>query len=197
WYVDPQGPSVKGGPPLSPKEIDMVITWASGGTPQGDLTKKPAPVVARAQWRSGTPDLKLDMESEHTLPAGTSEETFHFALATNVTETKWVKATDLLPGTPSIVRDALIAIDNGPTLAMWVPGTDPVVAPSGAAFKLSPGAKLHVQIHYKKSWQDEQNAKSDKSSVGLYFTDPPASGRELPGVDITGPPSDSPQPGAS
>jgi hypothetical protein len=39
------------------------------------------------------------------------------------------------------------------------------------------GAKL-LQIHYKKPIQ-EQDTLSDRSRIGLYFTDPPASGREL------------------
>ena len=49
WYVDPAGPAVKGGHTISSREIDMLITWASGGTPEGELAKRPAPVeIGRA-----------------------------------------------------------------------------------------------------------------------------------------------------
>ncbi|PYR86742.1 MAG: hypothetical protein DMG18_01860, partial [Acidobacteria bacterium] len=34
-------------------------------------------------------------------------------------------------------------------------------------------------VHYKKHFDQEQNAVSDKSTIGLYFTDPPPSGGEL------------------
>jgi hypothetical protein len=81
-----------------------------------------------------------------------------------------------------MVRDATINVENGPTLALWQPGSDPLSAPSGAAFRIAPGATLHLQIHYKKPYSQEQNALSDKSSIGIYFTDPPASGRELQSV---------------
>jgi len=60
-----------------------------------------------------------------------------------------------------------------------------MVAPSGAAFQLPAGAKIHLQIHYKKHFDQEQNALSDKSTVGLYFTDPPPSGHELQAFAIS------------
>ena len=58
---------------------------------------------------------------------------------------------------------------------------------SGAAFKLAPGAKLHLKIDYKKSWQDEQKTLADKSTIGLYFTEAPLSGKSLESVTIDAP----------
>jgi hypothetical protein len=119
------------------------------------------------------------MDAEHTVAPNAMEEVCDFSLPANVTDTKWVKAADLMPGTASIVRDAVISIENGPVLALWEPGSDTTAAPSGAAFRLAPGSKIHLQIHYKKHFDQEQNAVSDRSTIGLYFTDPPPSGREL------------------
>ena len=65
---------------------------------------------------------------------------------------------DLLPGTPTMVRRATIGLENGQVLAAWQPGDDAPAAPGGTAFKLDAGAKLHLQIRYKKPWQDEQKA---------------------------------------
>jgi hypothetical protein len=188
WYADPMGPAVKGGHSLTPRELDILVTWATGGTPQGDLDKKPAAVPARPQWQSGAPDLAIKMDAAHTVPAGTMEENCEFELPTGLTETKWVKAVDLLPGVTSMVRDAVVTIENGPVLAAWVPGHEAIAAPSGAAFKLPAGAKLRLQIHYKKNWQDEQNAKTDRTTIGLYFTDEPISGRSIEAlvVDVPG-----------
>jgi len=55
-----------------------------------------------------------------------------------VTDTKWVKAADLMPGTASIVRDAIISIENGPVLALWEPGSETMATPSDAVFRLAP-----------------------------------------------------------
>jgi hypothetical protein len=184
WYVDPQSPTVRGGYPISAKELDMLITWASGGTPQGDLQKKLPVIASHPQWKSGPPDLKIEMESAHTLAANQAEETIDLVLPTALPDTKWVKTADLLPGTPSMVRNAAISVENGPLLDVWVPGNDAMAAPNGTAFKLPAGAKLHLQIHYKKAWQDEGNAVSDRSTIGLYFTEPPAMGREIQSFSV-------------
>ena len=45
WYPDMLGPAVKAGHPLPTRELDVLVTWAVGGTPQGDLAKDPAAVA--------------------------------------------------------------------------------------------------------------------------------------------------------
>ena len=191
WYVDPKGPAIKGGYALTPAESDKLITWATGGNPQGDADKKPAPVTHQARWSAGAPDLALQMEAEYTMPAATTEETKQFVISTGLGEARWLKAVDLLPGTASIVRNAVVSIENGPVLAVWVPGDDLIAAPSGAAFRLPAGAKLLLQVHYEKKWQNEGKAITDRSTVGLYFTDAPVSGREIQSIAIAGPVSEA------
>jgi hypothetical protein len=185
WYPDLTGPAVKAGHHLPTRELDVLVTWAVGGTPLGEIGKDPAPFVPVVGWPAGEPDVKIPMPTEHTLPAGTMEDTKEFVLPTGFTEATWIKAADLMPGLPSMVRDAVIAVENGPVLAAWVPGDDATPAPSGAAFRVAAGAKLTLRIHYKKHWQDEQESRSDKSVVGLYLTDAPVSGRELQSVAVT------------
>ena len=171
WYVDAESALVRssGGRPLTAHEIDTVITWATGGAPEGAPATQPEPDPAVGGWRMGAPDLVIRMDAEHTLPPASSEEVREFRLSTGLRETRWVKAADLLPGTPSMVRDATIAVENGAVLAEWVPGDEAVGAPAGTAFRLPAGAHLHLQIHYKKSWRDERIATSDRSAIGLYL----------------------------
>jgi hypothetical protein len=179
WPVDPTSPQVKGGDPISSHDLDVMVVWASGGTPESYSDAKLQQVTFNPQWKLGPPDLKLSMDVQHTLAPGALEDVSDFSLAPNLTDTKWIKAADLTPGTASIVRDAIISIENGPVLALWQPGGDTIAAPSGAAFRLAPGSKIHLQIHYKKHFDQEQNAVSDRSTIGFYFTDPPPSGHEL------------------
>jgi hypothetical protein len=179
WYVDSRGPAVKGGFALTPAQSDKLLTWATGGTPEGDPEKKPGAASYQARWTGGSPDLKLAMESEYTMPASDTKETKEFVLSTGLKEQRWVRAVDLLPGAPEIVRNASISLENGAVLAVWVPGDNLVSAPAGTAFRLPASAKLRLQIHYKKQWQNEGKVIKDRSTVGLYFTTPPASGREI------------------
>jgi len=188
WPVDPAGPAIKGGYPISARDIDRIVEWAAGGAPEGADAKLPA-VKFNSQWKLGQPDLKISMETAQTLAPGAIEQTSDFSFPVPVSEVKWLKAADLMPGTASIVRDAVISIENGPVLALWQPGGNSMAAPSGAAFKLPPGAKIHLQIHYKKHFDQEQSAVSDKSTIGLYFTDAPLSGRELQSFAVDPPQS--------
>ena len=178
WYVDPIGPSMTGEHSISARELDVILTWATGGTPEGDVDKKPAPASSAARWTAGEPDLKLEMERDYTVAADALEETREFSLQAPAGAPLWVKGADLLPGTPAMVRDALITVEQGPTLAVWVPGGD-AVAPNGTAFKLPGGATIRLRIHYKKPWQQERVAMSDRSTVGLYFATPPLSGHGI------------------
>ena len=172
WYVDPKGPAVKGGYGMTAAQSDKLLTWTTGGSPEGDPAKKPGKVTYQSRWRGGAPDLKLQMDSEYTMPAGETETMKEFVIPTGLPEPRWLKAVDLMPGEPQIVRNATLSLDNGTVLAVWVPGDNFVPAPTGTAFRLPARANLRLQIHYKKQWQNESKTMKDRSTVGLYFAVP-------------------------
>lgn len=191
WYADPTGPPVRNHQGLTAQELDKIITWIIGGTPHGDPSKTPPPVQAPTGWSLGAPDLELPMPQPFAVAAGVMQASTDVVIPTGLTEEKWVKAADLLPGVPTMVRRALVSVEGGPLLALWEPGDEAIAAPSGAAFKLPAGSKLHLKIDYKKSWQDEQRSVEDRSKIGLYFTDAPLSGKSIQSVSISAPASGS------
>jgi hypothetical protein len=187
WHAQDGVLRFKNAPAVTAAEIDKILTWATGGNPEGDLQKVPASVTVQRDWPLGQPDLVLAISPEVTLAADTSETTREFTVATGTTESRWIRAVDLLPGTPSIVRDAIISVksntaadaapsDTAPdrVLAMWVPGEDPIAAANGDAFRLPAGAELIVRVHYRKTYQYETKPMTDRSAVGLYFARDPA-----------------------
>src|SRR5215467_8959147 len=89
WYVDPAGPSVRGEHPITAREIDTIVTWAIGGTPEGSVAKRPGPSVAPVGWRGGTPDVVLPIEPAYTLAADVQEGTREFSLNTGLREPRW------------------------------------------------------------------------------------------------------------
>jgi hypothetical protein len=196
WYVDPRGPAVKGGHTIPTRELDILLNWVAGGTPRANektfTLSAPAGATSPSyegpprQWTHGPPDLQLEMDAEHALGPGTLEDQQRFTLSTSLAHSRWLKAVDLLPGARSMVRDAIVSLEGGQMLAAWAPGYQAIAAPSGAAFLLPAGAKLTLAIHYKKNWQDEQETKADRSTVGLYFTDAPLSGRGIQTLVIDG-----------
>jgi hypothetical protein len=197
WQADEGFGELKRAHTLTPKELDVIMTWASGGNPRGSLDQKLPEVTLKNDWTMGAPDLALKMPAEFTVAADKMEDTTEVSLATGTTEARWVRAVDLLPGTPSIVRSAVIVVKGAaastsstPTpehvLAHWVPGQDAEAVDNGVAFRLPAGATIVARIHYKKTWQFEGKPLSDRSTVGVYFAKN-GDARELLRVPITSP----------
>jgi hypothetical protein len=197
WNAEEGYGEIKRAHTLSPKELDVILTWATGGNPRGALDQKLPTVELKNDWKMGTPDLALKMPAEFTLAADKMEDTQEFTLPTGTAEARWIRAVDLLPGTPSIVRSATIFVKGGgartaatapapeQVLALWLPGQD-LAANDGVAFRLPQGAEIGVRIHYKKTWQFEGKAVTDRSAIGLYFTQS-ASPQELLSLPIDSP----------
>jgi hypothetical protein len=200
WHADDGFGALKSAHTLSPKELDVLLTWATGGNPRGMLDQKLPAVTLKNDWTRGAPDLALRMPAEFTLAADKMEDTYEFTLATGTAEARWVRAVDLLPGTPSIVRSAIVFVKpdaahdearaSAPApervLARWLPGQDSEPIDAGAAFRLPAGAELGVRIHYKKTWQFEGKPLADRSTVGVYFA-PAKEARELLMLPIDSP----------
>jgi hypothetical protein len=173
-------------PSIAASDIDKILTWASGGTPEykpTDPTAAPPPFANPHAWRLGPPDLVVQPAYEFTVPANAAEVTQEFTLHTGLAEEKWVKAVDVLPGTPAVVRHAIVEVRSSSpeggrlpierTLAVWAPGDIPVEAESGSAFRLPAGADLTLRVHYKKTYKYDGQPLTDRTAVGLYFAAPP------------------------
>ena len=180
WGVDAASTRFHNAQTLTAREMNVLLTWATGGTPFGDPEKTPQPVSYQRRWPLGTPDLELPLPNEFALAGNKQEDSAEFVVPTGFTERKWLRAVDLLPGTPAIVRSATVqlrgqapvpaqAAGSEPILALWLPGDDPVPPAGTAAFEVPPGSELVVRIRYRKTWQYERQEMRDRSVVGLYF----------------------------
>src|SRR5439155_21256560 len=103
WPIDPTSPPVKGAHPIRSRDLDMIVVWASGGTPEGNPDAKLPAVTAKSEWELGPPDVRIPINVEQTLAAGSLEKTADLLLPTNLTDARWVKAADLMPGDAAIV----------------------------------------------------------------------------------------------
>jgi mono/diheme cytochrome c family protein len=189
WYGDPGVAPLRDVHRLSPRDLDVVLTWVTGGTPPG-LPMKTAPATARRSWPKGRPDLVLQMPAPVTLASNKSEDTQEFVLRDDNDRDRMVAVADLLPGNPSIVHDAIIfsrrpgAAEPAAVFNVWLPGSAPAAPAAGFAVPWHAHDQLVVRIHYKKNWKLENKPASDRSAVGLYLTKSTA--REIHGVDISG-----------
>jgi hypothetical protein len=184
WRVESAPARFRNLAPFTAREINVLMTWASGGTPAGQPASdqpvkadlKVGPYVA--QWTLGEPDMAVPLRPVSLASdAQVHSEEFHVSIPARP-----LRAVDLLPGTAAIVRRATISIraatDALPAgitperlVGLWLPGDHAVALDPGMAFQVPAGAELIVRVEYRKTWQYERQAMSDQSTVGLYFAD--------------------------
>jgi hypothetical protein len=186
WFADIGNAELKNSHRLSPRELDIILTWASGGTPEGP-SRRLTPTTNKNDWKMGKPSLVLPLPAAITLDAGKSEDTREIVLAAASTADRWVKAVDFLPGAPAVVRDALIYTKSpsGTTtiLGVWFPAEEPIAVPAGSAYRWPAGSDLVLRIHYRKTWTYDGKPITDRSTVGVYLADrPPA--REVRSIEV-------------
>ena len=181
WRIDSAAERFRNVRPLTGRELNVLLTWASGGTPAGDPANAHTPLADEHRWPLGAPDLVLPMPSGATLAADVQEQVTEFVVRPPA-DRRFIRAADLLPGTPSIVRSATVFVrppaavsGSGAAaerlIALWLPGDHPVPLEAGAGFDLPAGSELVVRIRYRKTWEYENRVMSDRSNLGLYFAE--------------------------
>ena len=129
---EPPKPWHAGAYTLTAREFDMILVWANGGTPRGDAAKAPPVMSVKTQWASGAPDATLKMPAPFTLSGPTNEATHDVVLPVGAAAGKSLRAVDLLPGQPAIVRMATLALKSADgtvrPLGSWIPGQAHAIA---------------------------------------------------------------------
>ena len=177
--VDEAPARFRNAPVLSPREMNLLLTWVTGGTPIGDAAKDPKPVARDTAWPLGPPDVALTLPNEAVIGADERERAIEFTVPTANTERRWLRAVDLQPGNAAMVRAATVAVRSAATssadavtervLTHWLPGEDPIALDAGLGFELPASSELVVRVIYRKTWEYERKELRDRSTVGLYF----------------------------
>jgi tetratricopeptide (TPR) repeat protein len=126
---------------LSAKDIELIRRWASSGTPEGNPSEAPPAPHYSTTWQLGTPDLVLSVKNPTHVPASGKDVWINFVLPYPLQQTHYIRAMQILPGTPQVIHHANIEIDrtaslrhaNPKTWQQGLPGMELVVY-SGNAF---------------------------------------------------------------
>ncbi|HEX5632355.1 MAG TPA: hypothetical protein VFX50_03970 [Gemmatimonadales bacterium] len=173
WSATSNGARLRHAEGLTARELNVLLTWVTGGTPIN--APPPAPAATAAAWGLGTPDAVVPLP-EVSVAADQAELTREFVLPLDAAVRRPLRAVDVKPGTRSLVRSAEISVrtaapagDLERIVALWVPGDTPAPLPAGAVLEVPGDAALVVRVRYKKTWEHERDAMRDRSEVGLYF----------------------------
>ena len=184
---------------LTPEQIATIAKWVEQGTKEGDPRDLPQKPKFTPGWQLGEPDLILNAEKPYVLPADGSDQYWNFVLPVPISKTRWVRAVEIRPAEKRLVHHANMLVDRtrsarhlesepgagfgGMELSLesegfdpdshflfWKPGSIPYVEPDGMALRLDPGTDMVLNLHLQPSGKLE----TIQPSVGLYFTDKPA-----------------------
>jgi len=185
----------KGENRLSAQEIAILKKWSIQNAARGDAKKEPpTPVFPKTEWSHGTPDKVLQLNKPFELESEGPDVYRNFVFDLGNTEDVYIKAMDVRPGNKAVVHHVIGFLDasgrsvqlekNSPddqdgysssgggiglipsgALGGWAPGVMVQETEPGVAFKVSPGTKIVLQIHYHKSGKPEK----DQTKVALYY----------------------------
>ncbi len=204
WHAIGGDIPLEGDRRLLPAQIDLFRSWVEEGKPEGDPDDLPAPREFVEGWRLGEPDLVIEMEKAYDLPAEGPDIYRNFVVPTGLKEEKFLRAVEFRPGSPKVVHHALLFVERsgkarkadaadedpgfgempidaatGRQIGGWVPGATTRPLPEGLAHRIPAGADIVIQTHFHLSGKRE----SERSTLGLYFTDEPPK-RELTAIQI-------------
>lgn len=184
---------------LTDAQIQRIADWVEQGAVEGDPKDLPPSPKFVEGWQLGKPDLILTARKPLTLPPSGTDTYWNFIFPVPIDGTRWVKAIEIRPGDKQYVHHANILVDRAGAsrkrerepgagfggmeiriesdvfdpdshLLFWKPGTVPTPEPDGMALRLDKGTDLILNTHLQPSGKPEVI----QPSIGLYFTDKPA-----------------------
>lgn len=177
WHADPKHGSFRNERRLPDDVIPTVRAWIDQGMPYGNPTDLPSKPQYTEGWRlPKAPDLVLEMRNRpYRIPADKTVDYQYFVVDPGFTEDRWVSASQIIPGAPTVVHHAIVFVrppDGGQFVGIgwlnaYVPGQVPVIYPEGYARRIEAGSKLVFQMHYTPSGTEEL----DITKIGLNFID--------------------------
>ena len=165
--VDSAGPAVRNAPAMTPRELDVLLTWAAGGTPAGPPAA-PREVARHTAWGLGRPDLVLPVTAR-ALRATGATDVRELTVTTGLTEPAWLTAVDLRPAAGIAISSAVLRVDHGPVVRVWTPDDEPVATPEGTAYELPARAALRLTLRLLPSTAGAAPASGPALTIAMYL----------------------------
>ncbi len=168
WFADPTGPAVAGARTLTARELDTLLTWASGNRTPGPSAPPPEPRRVPDAWPGGEPSHVIALPAIVVSAAGTTPR---ITVTPSLPEEIWVQAVDVRsPGRSGLIS-AEVRVAGGPLLGIWFAGEPTVAARDGTAFRIPAGAALTVDLRFVPG-ADSRALSAGDIHLGLHTAAP-------------------------
>ncbi len=180
---------------LSPGEIDIIVQWAAGGAPEGNVSDSP-PATDGGLSGLARVDQTLTMKEPYTPSHVVHDDYRCFLIDPQGSTTKNVVAYDIKPGVQAQVHHVIVyivdlaeakakdateagsgwtcygapGIPTSGALGAWAPGMPAVTFPVDTGIPLPAGKGLAMQVHYNVS---NGNPVPDQTSMQLQYATTP------------------------
>ncbi len=166
---------------LTQREMDIILSWADGGAPSGVLKAEesipPVYVPAAPVWDAGQPDEVLSLDKPFAVEPVSGDQVRRVDVTAQFSSPRSVKGIAFKPGDRRVVRYAAIyEAGSNRWLWTWTPWQTWMNLPAGVVYKLPARARLTMEIGYRAT----EESVSDKSELGLYFSDAAAAEEAAP-----------------
>ena len=164
---------------LSDADINTIVRWVDGGTPQGDPKDMPPPLTFRPEtdWFIGKPDLTVTFDKEMTMYANGPDWWINKYADTGLTEDRWVKAMQIKPSNARIVHHAVTSVippagtdltDSGfvgGEFEEYAVGKYGTTFPENTGRLLPAGSRIQFDMHYFAIGEEAK----DRTTLGIVF----------------------------
>jgi hypothetical protein len=183
YHADPHVGTFSDNQRLSPDQVKTLVHWIEAGSARGDGPDPLGAVKRVAQeWPLGKPDVLINVPA-YTIPASGVVDYQRPAVASPLTEGKWVRAATIKPGSRQGVHHLLtgwmaeVPADGRSSETKWAAslgagyavGAESNIMPANTGTYLPPGGAIGFQAHYTPFGKEVV----DKSQIALYFYDKP------------------------
>lgn len=202
WLPEPGHGEFANDRRLSDAQIETIRRWVELGMREGAAEDLPSLPHFVEGWQLGEPDLVLRLPQPYVLPSQGPDVMRNFVIPIPLSETRYVRAVELRPGSATFVHHALMQIDQTSTsrrrdvldvepgfdgmelggahmpdghLIGWTPGMVPFRGIEGMPWRLDPGTDLVLQAHMVPSGKPE----IVEPLIGLYFAGKPAAKSQM------------------
>lgn len=180
WHADPKHGHFSNERRLTEQEKQELRSWVQAGTPEGDRAQLPPELTFTEGWQlPREPDMVLNISPKPFRVKATGDVNYqYFKVDPELTEDKWVKAAELLPGNRAVVHHILVFVrkkgERGNLdgergfLFGYVPGTRVAPMPKGMGKRIPKDSELIFQVHYTPIGTEQ----FDQSKFAMIFADP-------------------------